>query len=287
MGVYREEVYSPGKIIQDSAIMDSAIAASTGAGFLGLAVLKAENMSRDIIDGMGALTTNKPACVLTMAQSNDALVLLDRFEKNRIRVINSVRSVRNCYRKILFRCLRTAGIPLPRFQTFPTGALIEDIPFEMPKPYWIKRADVHAMAPGDVVCIRSEKELENAIDHFLRKNIQEVLVQEHVDGEVVKFYGIGPDTFFEAFRVSTGERVTGQMGQLSRIATLSANAVGLEIFGGDAVVDPAGRIFLIDLNDWPSFSPCLQQAAESIAIYITHTILGGRNDSVACEKRQC
>ena len=47
-----------------------------------------------------------------------------------------------------------------------------------------------------------------------------------------------------------------------------AAAVGLDIFGGDVIVSPAGELTLIDLNDWPSFAPCRERAAYAIADFI-------------------
>ena len=41
--------------------------------------------------------------------------------------------------------------------------------------------------------------------------------------------------------------------------------LGLEIYGGDAVVTPEGELFLIDLNDWPSFTGCQADASDAIA----------------------
>jgi hypothetical protein len=45
---------------------------------------------------------------------------------------------------------------------------------------------------------------------------------------------------------------------------MAAAALGLEIWGGDAVVDgEACRI--VDFNDWPSFEPVRNPAAAAIA----------------------
>jgi hypothetical protein len=44
--------------------------------------------------------------------------------------------------------------------------------------------------------------------------------------------------------------------------------VGLEVYGGDAVMTERNGPVLIDLNDWPSFSRCCHSAAISIASYV-------------------
>jgi glutathione synthase/RimK-type ligase-like ATP-grasp enzyme len=55
--------------------------------------------------------------------------------------------------------------------------------------------------------------------------------------------------------------------RLRAIAFAAANAVGVSIFGGDVVVLSPNEPVLIDLNDWPSFAPFRDAAAEHIAEY--------------------
>ncbi len=129
------------------------------------------------------------------------------------------------------------------------------------------------MQSGDVVKVTSLEEIRACQEHYRRHHIQNVLVQAHVSGMVVKFYGVAGDYFFQAFS-DTGEAVNSSiLKHLKAIAALAAYAVGLEIFGGDAVVMPDGRIQLIDLNDWPSFGRCRLGAAKGIANYIKYEML--------------
>ena len=53
---------------------------------------------------------------------------------------------------------------------------------------------------------------------------------------------------------------------------LAAKTIGLEIYGGDCIVTADGEIFIIDLNDFPSFSAIRAEAAKEIATYITRTL---------------
>jgi D-alanine-D-alanine ligase-like ATP-grasp enzyme len=46
-----------------------------------------------------------------------------------------------------------------------------------------------------------------------------------------------------------------------RAAALSC----LDVYGGDAIVTPEGRLVLIDLNAWPSFALVRDEAAQHIA----------------------
>ena len=52
------------------------------------------------------------------------------------------------------------------------------------------------------------------------------------------------------------------------IADRAADALGLAVYGGDLVVDDAGAVALVDVNDWPSFSRCRADAAQAIATHL-------------------
>ena len=43
-----------------------------------------------------------------------------------------------------------------------------------------------------------------------------------------------------------------------------AAAVGVDVYGGDAIIRADGSFCLIDFNDWPSFSRCRDAAADAI-----------------------
>jgi len=49
------------------------------------------------------------------------------------------------------------------------------------------------------------------------------------------------------------------------LAQNSAIALGLDVYGGDAVVAEDGSISIFDINDWPSFAPVRDEASEQIA----------------------
>jgi hypothetical protein len=59
--------------------------------------------------------------------------------------------------------------------------------------------------------------------------------------------------------------VKPNLNELQRVSAAAADALGLMIYGGDAIVDSEGKFHLIDLNDWPSFRICREDAARAIA----------------------
>ncbi len=267
LGVYRESIFSPGKIREDAAILEATLTELSRKGY-GIAAAEVRDLDR---------FPGRPAFVLTMAQSRRALDILERWEQQGTRVINSVSSVRNAYRKPLISLLAQARLPLPVSRIIPLEEVERSLSFEGPGVYWLKRGDVHATRPEDVAKVTMKEELAPALRHFRSQKIDEVLVQEHVAGEAIKFYGVGKGRYFKAFLAANGEDITARMGSLSALARRSAETVGLEIYGGDCILTEKGEALLIDLNDWPSFSRCCLSAAEGIAQYTISTCKGGLN----------
>ncbi len=263
LGVYREKVFSPGKVLEDAAILDATLRALSRSGY-----------AFHTIEAEALTSLSGYSHILTMAQSERALEILEAQQARGAKIINSVASVRNSYRKPLIRLLGDAGLPTPRSEIVPTGELEGRAFSRGADSCWLKRGDVHAVEAGDVVRAGSAQELAAAIRHFKERRIVDVLVQEHIEGEVIKFYGVAAGNYFRAFLASTGEEITSAAGKLRELARRAAAAVGLEIYGGDAVVTPKRHAVLIDINDWPSFSRCRESAAESISRYIAGVIDG-------------
>ena len=257
LGVYRERIYSPGKVSEDAAILDAALLELSHLGHEVIA------LQTEALDKLSI----RPACTLTMAQSGPILDILEIWQKKGTRIINSTLSVRQCYRKPLLRLLAEAGMPIPSTTILPLEKVEQTISF--PSSYWFKRGDVHAIEPGDVVKVGSKEELTRAVHHFRSRRIGEILVQEDAAGEGIKFYGVRGGHYFSAFRASTGEEVTSEIKRLSGVAEEAAETLGLEVYGGDAIITPGGKVVLIDFNDWPSFSRCCEPAAKAIAKYVT------------------
>jgi len=258
LGIYREQMFSPGKVQDDAAILDATLAVFSRAGFR-VASVKAESLD---------LSTPRPDKALSMAQSMKPLEVLNDWERQGTRVVNSVASILNCYRKPLTRLLAEAGVRMPRSQMITLEDAEQGIDFQFPGRIWLKRGDVHAMQAGDVIELESESDMPRALEHYRRHRIDNILLQEHVKGDVVKFYGIGPGEYFRAYLAATGEDVSSCVEILKEVAVQAAQVVGLEVYGGDAVLTDRDEVFLIDLNDWPSFSRCCTTAAESIASYL-------------------
>ena len=64
--------------------------------------------------------------------------------------------------------------------------------------------------------------------------------------------------------------------RLGRLVRSAASALGLEVYGGDAIATPTGDLVLLDVNAWPSFALYLEDAASAIAAHLALRFSGGR-----------
>lgn len=182
-------------------------------------------------------------------------------------IINRPEAVLNCYRTRMMKLLRDApGVKLPETSIHSTAASIP-LPAFAGRGAWLKRGDVHNTCACDVVFARDPAEVERVRGDFERREIAFLLLQRHVDGDLVKFYGVGPGQWFTWFYHDphTARRLPFEPEDLSALAEAGAGSLGLEVFGGDAIISSEGPIYLIDINSWPSFARVRAEAAAQIA----------------------
>jgi glutathione synthase/RimK-type ligase-like ATP-grasp enzyme len=258
MGVYREAEYSPGKVEADAAILDAVIVQLRDSG--------AETISIDSARFIeGRFPT--PHLVLAMCQSEAGLARLSAVEEAGAVVINSALAIRNCYRDLLGAGLMRAGVPVPEGVIVRTAAPLDLKPLrtmDLSSPMYVKRGDLHALGPLDVVRVEGLEQLEATLMRFARRGVQLAFVQQEVVGEVVKFYGVSGGEYFATVTDGAAELSDGQRRALNHAAATAASALGLEIWGGDAIVK-GDRFSIVDFNDWPSFSRVRHDAARAIA----------------------
>ena len=200
LGIYREEIFSPGKVEADKEIMDKAL---MELGKLGLdfKAIHPESLSQNF----------EADIVLNMAQSEEVLSQLQLWENNGMKIINSVRSIRNCYRKKMISILKENQLTIPKSWVY-NLEMIEREMFEIYSlgwigSYWLKRGDFHAIDSKDVIKVNSFEEMEKGIAYFREKGIDEIVIQEHVDGDVIKFYGVGEE-YIRAFILPDNKEIS-------------------------------------------------------------------------------
>ena len=259
-GIYRELAHSPGRIDDDSAIMKSVGEALTARGFhVELATADAAFETR---------STN----MFVMCERGAVLDRLKTAEKEGSIVVNSSEAIRNTYRHRMIELFAQHHVPAPASQIVASDA-------SKPRPaagVWIKRYDFHATQSCDVIYVASEDGWHEALDRFAKRGIPFIIAQEHVAGDLVKFYGVRSSAevmanWFEWF-YHRDKGMLGHSFEVSRLrqaAFAAAAALGLEIFGGDAIIQPDGEPKIVDINAWPSFARYRDQAAQAIADHLT------------------
>lgn len=259
VGVYREQEFSPGKVAADAAILDAV-----------LANLATYGIETSAVGAEEFAPGQKPRCalVLAMCQGEAALQRLARAQSNGALVINSPQAIRSCYRDRLGAILKQAGAPVPEGVLVETGAGIDRRAIAALDPHrgiYVKRGDLHALFDGDVRIAADAAALAIALRDFSARGIRLAYLQQAVEGRVVKFYGV---TGVDYFSVAAPQpSPSGSLpGRLKEAAHAAARALGLEVWGGDAIVDPESENFkIVDFNDWPSFERVRTPAAAAIA----------------------
>jgi glutathione synthase/RimK-type ligase-like ATP-grasp enzyme len=203
--------------------------------------------------------------VFSMCQGPRATAELARLERQGRLIINSPVAVQRCYRVNLLRILGQHWDGLaPMTVVSTTGSAELARLLAANGPTWVKRADVHATQRGDVVKVSSVEECDAALADFRTRGLARAVVQPHIEGTVVKFYGVIGTGFFR-FYCERDRKVAPVAFWPARPAVERlVRRVGLQVYGGDAVLTDDGQVVVIDVNDWPSFACFRGEAAETI-----------------------
>lgn len=202
--------------------------------------------------------------VLSMGRAPQTLDYLSTLEEKGVCVLNPTAGVRACQRSNIERVMRENYLPLP--------------PSEGEKGYWLKRGDQSAETQEDVCYCANRAELELAKARFQQRGIIDFIVQAHVEGDLIKFYGVEGTNFFRCFypcddgetkfgaeqRNGISHHFSYSKEQLQHDAEQLSRLLQTPIYGGDAIIRADGTYVIIDFNDWPSYSRCRQEAAQAI-----------------------
>jgi hypothetical protein len=255
LGICRKAEFSPNHVVNDSLIFRLTADALRQRG-AEVRVLEEADVHEDAIE---------ERLVFSMAQGPRASEALARIEREReLLILNSPRAVMDCYRTRLVRLVPESGVPFPRSVIVKTATADGALTALGEGKAWLKRGDVHAVHREDVILTSGPEERQHGLKEFQLRDIPEAVLQEHLPGDTVKFYGVRGSNFFHWFQVDGGETRVA-VSRLRELAEASAAALGLWIYGGDAIVAPDSGLSIIDVNDWPSFAPVREQASRTIA----------------------
>lgn len=252
VAIYRDERFSPNSVKNDRAILDAVLS-------------KLHRHDVVAISEQQLNEQHRAALYLSMGRLPRTIKLLKQFEhQNQAIVLNNAKALESFSRSHIHCVMQENGIAMP--------------PEEGTRGYWVKRADFAAQTQDDVVYCKDKAEVDKTKEQFAQRGVHNLVVSAHVEGDLVKFYGVADSFFWHFYPTDTGHSKFGDeqhngsahhypfnVQQLRHTVARLASLTGIEVYGGDCIINSDGRFFIIDFNDWPSFSPCCEQAAECIA----------------------
>ncbi|MCC8154618.1 MAG: hypothetical protein LIP01_10625 [Tannerellaceae bacterium] len=269
-GITRGNIFSPNHIGNDAAIFNLTASCLREKGCIvneySEFTLQKENIREQYI--------------FNMVRDLESIHILQNYEKEGRQVVNSAFGIKNCTREKMTRLLLKNKIPHPLSLILPTN---EDPTGALEKAglehCWIKRGDFHAIHREDVTYVRNRQEACEILKEYAHRGIPTAVINEHLGGDLIKFYGVTGTGFFHWFYPSSNshskfglEQINGtakgftlNLEHLKDVCNQAAEVLNIHIYGGDCIVAETGEVRLIDFNDWPSFAPCREEAAPHIA----------------------
>lgn len=264
IGIFREQDHSPERESDDEAILAAVARDLSGRRDFDVRTIWPREVKR---------LRQVPDAVFYMCEEKAVLSQLETLQDRGALLINSLAGVRATFREAML--MRLADVPFfPRTRLVSTGDSLNGL-----HQVWVKRGDYHAIEKRDVQFAATADDLRQVIGDFARRGIARVLIQQHVPGDLIKFYGVrtpgnGSSRWFHRF-YHRDQQLGGyayDKSELQALCEQAADRLELEIFGGDAIVTARGRIFVIDVNAWPSFALFRKTAAHHIADHIVRRV---------------
>ena len=269
VGVSRGNEFSPNHVGNDAAIFNKVVETLSGLG------CDVQVYTEKEFIGEPAIVAD---VIFNMARDRRSISRLKELEDAGCLVINSAYGIDNCVRQPMTELLIQNHVPHPYSQIVEVDDCLDGMDY----PCWIKRGDSHAMVKEDVCYVTSSEEACDVLVDFKERGIPTAVVNEHLFGDLIKFYGVKDSEFFYWFYPSPCshskfglEKINGEAQgfqfeekELKEYCQEAASVLNVPVYGGDCVVASDGKIQIIDFNDWPSFARCREEAGESIAAYI-------------------
>lgn len=273
--VYRSHEHSPNLTDADSRIINAASIKLQERRYAIHRYTEAQFIETDITE---------PA-IINMCRKPRSIEKLCRLEAEGKTVINSGHAIRKCTKRKLWEISTANNIETPA--TVIVGSTDTTLPFSGTfRPCWLKLPDESVTDKDDIIYAGTPAEYREALTRYHSRAITEVLVCEHLEGDLLKFYAVSGDRYlYTLYPKQSGYSKFGyeannsdvkfypyKTERLKEICNIMSRETGITVFGGDCIITPDGKINIIDLNDWPSFSPCAEEASEAIAAAVAETI---------------
>lgn len=258
--VHRAHRFSPNCVERDAAVLGAIQQALEARDFT------VQHIDEDAITEEFLRTA--PQFIVSMARSKEALRWLAEWEKQEENSVwNSAQALLENSRAEQTKRFALADIPMPLTE------ILDNPQFtSLNFPLWVKSGGGDAETKADVQYFPNRQALLNATfsEH------QPYVLSEHVEGDLLKFYGVAGTSFFYAYHPTNFSKFgleahngaprgyAFDLCALQQLATHAATLCGFTLYGGDCIVRSDGTFALIDFNDFPSFAPCAHDAAVAI-----------------------
>lgn len=278
-GIMRAGAFSPNHIGNDTAIFNLTAEALRKRGCSVKVYGEEEFRDAEITEPV----------IMAMCREAASIDKLKRLEDEGRLVVNSGYGIENCTRERMTRLLLGNGVPYPDSLIVNTNENVKDEMIEGGySQVWIKRGDFQTIHREDVSYCRHPEEAQEVLHEYFYRGIKRAVINRHLVGDLIKFYGVSGTDFFYWFYPFEGghskygyEQINGEsrgiefdVEELHNICRKASDVLDVKVYGGDCVVSPEGEIQLIDFNDWPSFAPCRADASVYIAKCITNLANG-------------
>jgi glutathione synthase/RimK-type ligase-like ATP-grasp enzyme len=227
IGIYRENALA-GKVNADKNILEL-----TGS------YLKQNNFDVSFKDQSEVNYDTNADIIFSMARGKDINEILSK--KNIIFFNKPQAIMQTLNRKEVYKKMMEVGANLPNTRIL----LLSEISFDdISRKSILKPASRHEFW----FIVENSDDFNKAIDEYKDNNINEIIVQDFVEGEHVKFYGINDEVFLP---LKTNEYPEETINKIKKQIKIVREITGLDIYGGDFIIKE--KPYCIDFNDWPSF----------------------------------
>lgn len=274
--VYRAPEYSPNNVSRDAAILDA----------VGERLRIASCCLDTCVEGEWPADIETFDVIFHMARKLSSIMRLEQLSHPVI--YNAPQGVRHVAksRELMLMLLESAGVRVPQWWAFEPETdemFVCEPQLQQLLPGWVKAMRPDGAQPDDVTFVRTPLEADSRILEFTAQQVPDIIVTKHLEGDLIKCYCVcdaggevamihwfyPQDTSYSKF--GNAEQHNSPLSHipfdavlLNRLAVQIASALDLQIFGFDSIVQSADDIAVIDVNDWPTFGVCRDEAADAI-----------------------
>lgn len=251
--IFRAEEFSPnGNVPRDAAILEAVGQRLGEAGQEVRYFSEAEFPSDTELQAFDVC--------LSMARRQSSLLALQKAQLRGLPVLNRPNAVQITVqsRSTTLEMLQSAALPVVPFWSYEPSAdeMLQCEPeLQTLLPGWVKAMHPRGVTEGDVSRVATPLEADCRVLELAAQGYTDIIVTRHLDGPLLKTYVVGDAHWTSGCAAPSN---------IAEIAATARQTLGLDIFGIDFILTSDGPL-IIDVNDFPSFGACRDEAAQAIA----------------------